>query len=894
MKNRVIGILAHVDAGKTTLSEALLFAAGRIRKMGRVDFRTTYLDTHELERERGITIFSKQAVIETPEGRITLLDTPGHVDFSAEAERTLSVLDYAILVISGSAGVQAHTETLWELLERYRVPTFIFVTKMDLPDCENNRRKLSDELSGRLSAGCVDFSAGGDPEQRDELTAMTDEDALEEYSESGEISEETIARLIRQRKLFPCFFGSGIRLDGVEELLGALAKYAGEKTYPDEFSARVFKIGHDRSGARLTYLKLTGGSLAVRQSIRCLYPGSEEAEEEKITGIRLYSGAKYDSLDSASAGDVVAVTGLSRSYIGQGLGADTAFSKPYLEPVMNYRLRLPADTDARQMMAKLRELEAEEPLLHLVWNERYGEIHAQMMGQVQCEVVTSLIKERYGVDVTLEDGRILYRETVTGTAEGVGHFEPLRHYAEVHLLIRPLPPGTGLLFDSAADSDYLDKSWQKLILSYLEEKQHLGVLTGAPLTDAEITLLCGRAHLKHTHGADMREATLRAVRQGLMVLASAGKCRLLEPYYQFTLEVPGECVGRAMSDIVARQGTFTEKESAPGVSVLTGKAPVSTVNDYAGEVAAYTRGRGRFSCRLAGYYPCHDSERVIAEADYSPQSDLENTPDSVFCAHGAGFPVPWNEAPQYMHLELLKPDREEAESGETDPEKLSAPKLVAKNLNIDDKELEKIMEREFGPIRRREYGLPSVSFSDPDPGRDRKKAGSGREQLYIIDGYNVIFAWEELAETAKEDLEDARRRLCELLVNYQAFTKREMILVFDAYNVKTAEDRRVEMGGLHVVYTKENQIADAYIEKLISDIGKDYSVRVVTSDGLIQLRAVGTGVLRMSAREFHEEVAAAGDEIAAILKKLREQKNPKGTKTVKITGAAENDNGGSE
>ena len=848
MKKQVIGVLAHVDAGKTTLSEALLYAAGKIKTPGRVDWRNTYLDTHSLERERGITIFSKQALFSYGDMAVTLLDTPGHVDFSAEAERTLAVLDYAILVISGSEGVQAHTQTLWQLLERYRVPVFLFITKMDLAGCSASETMT--DLCTHLDSGCVNFS---DPADFGERIAVCEETLFERYMESGEVTDTDVAALIADRKVFPCYFGSGLKNDGIGNLLDGLERYTLETEYPEAFGAQVYKIGHDPGGVRLTYMKITGGSLSVRQLLR--YRGEGDELEEKITGIRLYSGAKFETRDKVTAGDVCAVTGLSGTYVGQGLGDEDSALPPYLEPVLHYRIGLPKDTDPRLFLPKLKELEEEEPLLHVVWNERYGEIHAQVMGQVQTEVLVRLVDERFGAAITFEDGRILYRETIAAPVEGVGHFEPLRHYAEVHLLMEPLEAGAGLVFDTAVNEDYLERNWQRLILTHLEEKTHLGVLTGSPITDMKITLTAGRAHLKHTEGGDFRQATYRAVRQGLMTAKEAGKCVLLEPWYAFRLEVPGECVGRAIADILARDGTYDEHEATPGTSVLQGRAPVASIGEYAKEVASYTHGKGRFSCRVEGYFPCHNADEVIAAAGYNPEGDMDNSPDSVFCSHGAGVIVPWRQVPEYMHLEttLVKEKEEPA----------PVPRVIKKNLNLDEKELDSIMEREFGPIRRKVYGEGKrVVAAEPKLQRNRKS-------LYIIDGYNVIFAWEELAAIAETDLEGARNQLCDILANYRAFTKREMILVFDAYNVKGTAARKLDYQGLNVVYTKENELGDTYIEKLVNQIGRDHSVRVVTSDGLIQLQAVRSGVLRLSAREFREEILAVDKEIGEILQKLR-------------------------
>ena len=868
MKKLTIGLLAHVDAGKTTLAEALLYAAGKIRKPGRVDWRNTYLDTHELERERGITIFSKEARFTAGDLSVTLLDTPGHVDFSAETERVLRILDFAVLVVSGSEGVQAHTQTLWHLLERYGVPVFVFVTKMDLTGAD--REKVLSDMTEHLSSAAVDFTDLHDPE-RDERVALCDEELFERYMEGGALTDGDRIRLVRERKLFPVLFGSGLRLDGVDRLLTVLDELTEETVRPTEFGARVYKIGHDGSGGRLTFMRITGGTLSARQTVRYEVPGRTEPVEEKVTAIRLYSGTKYDAAESVSAGEVCAVAGLSATYSGQGFGIEAASPAPLLEPVLTYKITLPPDADPRTLLPKFRELEEEEPLLHIVWNERYGEIHAQVMGEVQTEVLCRIIAERFGVEAFFDDGRILYKETISAPVEGVGHFEPLRHYAEVHLLMEPLSPGSGLIFTSSCSENFLERNWQRLILTHLEEKQHLGVLTGSPITDMKITLVSGRAHLKHTVGGDFREATYRAVREGLMFASLRSSCVLLEPWYAFRLELPGETVGRAMADILARSGVFTEHEASPGVSVLEGRAPVSTIGDYAREVAAYTHGRGRFSCRMDGYAPCHNAEEVIRAAGYDPEADVANTPNSVFCSHGAGIVVPWSWVPQYMHLEGLHldgPGSGKTEGAEEEQLNARAGQIIKKNLNLDEKELEAIMEREFGPIRRRVYGTAKKEqpFA-PDVSSPKYK-----KSLYIVDGYNVIFAWDELAGTAEHDLDTARRDLLNILSNYQAFTRREMIVVFDAYNVKGDGERKEDVNGLHVVFTKEGELADTYIEKLIYEIGKDYNVRAVTSDGLIQLQAVRSGVLRLSAREFREEILAVDHEIETFLKKLREGK----------------------
>ena len=851
MKKTVVGIIAHVDAGKTTLTEGMLYLAGKIKTQGRVDKRNTFLDTHELERERGITIFSKTARLDFGDSNIILLDTPGHVDFSAETERTLSVLDCAVLVISGSEGVQAHTTTLWSLLRRHNVPTFIFVTKMDLVGSDKNAVMRDIALS--LGSGAVDF----DSPERDEHIALLDDSLLDCFLAGESITKEQTARLVGECRLFPCFFGSGLKLDGVRELLEAIDLYCAEKRYPADFAAKVYKIGHDTTGNRLTYMKITGGTLVNRQNIT--YTVNEEEITEKVSGIRLYSGAKFEAVDSVSAGEICAVTGLGKTYAGEGLGCEKSEGRPSLIPVLSYRIKLPKEVSPVTFLPKLRELEEEEPLLGIVWNERFGEIDAHIMGQVQTEILVRLISDRFGVDVEFEDGRIMYLETVSDSAEGVGHFEPLRHYAEVHLMLEPGERGSGLVFASDCSENLLDINWQRLILTHLEEKTHLGVMTGSPITDMKITLVSGRAHLKHTQGGDFREATYRALRQGLMTLRERGKTVLLKPYYSFTLELPGEYVGRAISDITAKYGTIDEHEANEDFSLLRGTVPVSEMGDYANEVAAYTHGKGRLSVFVDGYYPCHNTDEIVSEYDYDPTADIDNTPDSVFCSHGAGFIVPWYDAPSYMHLEMRK-------TLVSDNSPAPVPRVIESNIDIDERELEAIMEREFGPIRRPVYSDPKKPVVVNE--RPKKK----KRSLYIIDGYNVIFAWDELSAIAKFDLEDSRVQLCSILANYKAFTGRDIVLVFDAYNVKGAVRRKTDYKGVTVVYTKEGELGDTYIEKLVYEIGEDYSVRVVTSDGLIQLQALRSGVLRMSAREFREEVLENDAEIEKILKKLREKK----------------------
>ena len=826
------GLLAHVDAGKTTLSEALLYVGGARRTLGRVDHRDAFLDTHALERERGITIFSKQALLETASRDITLVDTPGHADFSAEAERVMPILDCAVLVISGTDGIQAHTLTLWRLLERYQVPVFLFINKMDLPGKEKG--EILAQLQAQLSPGCIDF--GADAGEIAEAAALCDEALLENYLETGTVTDANLRGLIEGRKIFPCCFGSALKLTGVAELLDVLDTYAPRKSYGSGFGARVYKITRDPQGARLTWLKVTGGSLRVRESISYVNQKGE-ALEEKAVQLRRYSGEKFSAVEEVSAGGLCAVTGLSATYIGQGLGAEPAGEAPVMEPVMTYRVELPKGADPAVVLPKLRQLEEEDPQLHILWDDRLKQIHAQIMGKVQLEIIRSLIRERFSLEVELDQGRIYYKETIANTVEGVGHFEPLRHYAEVHLLLEPGEPGSGLVFDTVCSTDVLDLNWQRLILTHLAEKQHRGVLTGAPITDMKITLLIGRAHLKHTEGGDFRQATYRAVRQGLMRAES----RLLEPWYDFTLTIPTETVGRAITDIRAMGGEFEAPEAVGTVSTLKGQVPASELKDYADQVAAYTQGRGQLQIALRGYAPCHNAEAVIAEAAYDPEADLENTPDSVFCDHGAGFAVKWDKVPEYMHLES--------------PLKVEKPEVVVRNLSLSDKELEAIMEREFGPIKRPQYQVTTA------PAEEKITIRPLKDQCIIVDGYNIIFAWEDLAETAKSDLEAARRGLLDALSSFAGFKKHRIIVVFDGWKQKGNPGEKSRFHNLQVVYTKEGETADAYIESLIAQIGKNYSVRVATSDGLIQVASLRSGVLRMSARELREEVEAAKKEM---------------------------------
>ena len=837
-----LGLVAHVDAGKTTLAEAMLYLSGTLRKLGRVDHRDSFLDTHRLERERGITIFSKEARLRWGKTAFTLLDTPGHMDFSAEMERTLRVLDAAVLVISGSDGVQAHTETLWRLLRRYQVPCFLFITKMDLPD--TGEARLMEELRARLVEGCVDFSASG--ADFDERLALCSEQAMERYLETGALDEDDLRAMIQKRELFPCFFGSGLRLAGVEALLDGLDRLAPTQEDRGRFAARVFKIAHDAQGKRLSYLKITGGELSVR-SVLDYRDEAGKALQEKLTQIRLYSGLKYESVETVGAGEICAVLGLSGSYPGQGLGAEPDAATPVLEPVLSYRVILPPGTDPLLTLPKLQLLQEEDPLLHILWNSRSREISVSLMGRVQNEVFRRLVKERFDLEVSLDKGHILYRETIAGPVEGVGHFEPLRHYAEVHLLLEPLPAGSGIVLDSLCPEDELDRSWQRLILTHLQEKTHLGVLTGSPLTDVKIRLASGRAHLKHTEGGDFREATYRAVRQGLM----KAKSLLLEPWYAFTLELPTELIGRAISDVRAMDGEFESPEDAGDMLRLEGSAPVAAMNGYLNEVLAYSHGRGRLALRPGGYRPVRDPAPILAAIGYDAEGDLENTADSVFCAHGAGFTVKWNQVEDYMHL----PSCLKAKADSPAP-------VVHRSLNIDERELEAIMEREFGPIRRPQYSAGQRNEAPAPP-----LSFSPQKETIIVDGYNLIFAWDELKTLAAERLDLARERLQDMLSSYCGFTRAELVLVFDAYRTPGNPGSRSEYHNIHVAYTKDGETGDAYIERLVDEIGKNERVRVVTSDNLIRLSALRSGVLRTSSGEFAKELEWTLGQIDEILRR---------------------------
>lgn len=882
-----IGLLAHVDAGKTTLSEAMLYLSGTIRKAGRVDNGDAFLDTYDLERARGITIFSKQAVLKLPQLTVTLLDTPGHVDFSAEMERTLQVLDYAVLVISGADGVQGHTKTLWRLLARYKVPVFLFINKMDQNGTDRGR--LLANLKEELSENCVDFSETVS-EQFYENVAMCSETALEQFLESGSVEQAEIKKLISERNLYPCYFGSALKMQGVAEFLEGIRYYTKSPVYPKEFGAKVFKIARDAQGNRLTYLKVTGGTLKVKTLLSDQTKKKEAHWEEKVNQIRIYSGEKYETVEVAEAGMVCAVTGLNETYPGEGLGVEMASGMPLLEPVLTYRMILPEGMDAAVMLPKLRQLEEEEPELHIVWNESLKEIQAQIMGTVQIEILKSLIRERFDAEVTFGNGNIVYKETIADTVEGVGHFEPLRHYAEVHLLLEPGERGTGLVFAADCSEDVLDRNWQRLILTHLEEKVHIGVLTGAPVTDMKITLVSGRAHLKHTEGGDFRQATYRAVRQGLMQAESV----LLEPYYEFRLEIPENMVGRAMTDIERMHGkldadSFSGNTESDGVSqrtsdgvssgkrmrVLTGTAPVACMQNYQQEVVAYSRGEGRLSCMPGGYAPCHNAQEVIERIGYDAQRDMEHPAGSVFCAHGAGFVVDWDEVADYMHLESYFAKTVSAENGwlpqKTLPESAGnkAKNAERKEVWIGTEEIDRILNQTYNANKReksapskngwklRSHAGDSVARGVQQSAVVRHYTPKNTEKEYLlVDGYNIIFAWEELKRLAEVNIDGARGRLLDILCNYQGIRGCELIVVFDAYRVAGHKTEIADYHNIHVVYTKEAETADQYIEKFAHENGRKYRVTVATSDGLEQIIIRGAGCILISAKEFEQEVAA--------------------------------------
>lgn len=861
-KKLVIGILAHVDAGKTTLSESMLYQSGSIRKLGRVDKGDAFLDTYELERERGITIFSKQAQLSIDDLQITLLDTPGHVDFSAEMERTLQVLDYAILVISGADGVQGHTETLWKLLERYHIPIFLFINKIDQNGTDE--AALMNELKKRLDENCVDFSQT-DTDELNESIAMCSEALLEQYLESGEIEDTQIRNLIRKRNLFPCYFGSALKVTGVDEFMRGIMNYTEVAAESEEakFGAKVYKISRDDQGNRLTYIKVTSGCLKVKDLLSGRDRRKEKDWEEKINQIRIYSGAKFETVNQAERGMICVVTGLSQTYPGEGLGIERDSDIPILEPVLTYQIQLPEDCEVHSMLEKLRQLEEEEPLLHIIWNEKLGEIYAQIMGEVQIEVLKSLIWERFHVRIEFGKGNIVYKETIRQPVEGIGHFEPLRHYAEVHLLLEPAEAGTGLHFFSNCSQDTLDLNWQRLILTHLEEKEHCGVLTGSAITDMHITLTTGKAHQKHTEGGDFRQATYRAVRQGLKKAESI----LLEPYYSYRLEVPADMVGRAMTDIQRMSGSFDTPLQDGEIAILTGSAPVVTMRDYQTEVISYTKGRGRLSCTLEGYKPCHNQEEVVKEVGYDSERDLDNPTGSVFCAHGAGFVVKWDEVENYMHLQST------LESKETVDEEFVFPTAVARRASTylemteeDQKELDAMVEasqrkREAARKRyayRKDFSNEKIAVNGSTKSYSNKKK---QKEYLLVDGYNIIFAWEELNELAQVNMDAARGCLQDVLCNYQGIKKCELILVFDAYKVEGFSGEIQKYHNIHVVYTKEAETADQYIEKVAHEIGRKYLVTVATSDGTEQVIIRGQGCHLLSAKELKEEVEFANKEL---------------------------------
>ena len=847
-KQICLGVLAHVDAGKTTLSESMLYTSGSIRKMGRVDHKDAFLDTYDLERERGITIFSKQAVFSWKDMWITLLDTPGHVDFSAEMERTLQVLDYAVLVISGPDGVQGHTETLWRLLGQYRIPVFLFVNKMDQDGAD--RTVILAELKKRFGEHCIDFEKAFDSESGEETEqlAMCDEMLLESYLENGDIPKKKVSELIHQRKVFPCYFGSALHTEGVEELLDALEQFTTEEQYPEVFGAKVYKIGRDDQGNRLSYLKVTGGRIKVRDVIT--------DTEEKVNQIRRYSGAKYEMLQEVHAGEVCAVTGLSDTYPGQGLGMESESDMPVLEPVLSYQIELPPDCEVHKMLLNLKELEEEEPELHIVWEEQLGEIHAQLMGEVQIEILKSMIWDRFKVRVEFGAGTVVYKETIAEPVEGIGHFEPLRHYAEVHLVLEPGERGSGLQFFADCSEDILARNWQRLILTHLEEKEHKGVLTGSAITDMKITLVSGRAHQKHTEGGDFRQATYRAVRQGLR----KAKSILLEPYYEFEMELLPEHVGRAMMDIQKRNGTFEPPVTEGELSVLKGSAPVSQMRGYQTELISYTGGRGRMSCRLKGYEKCPDQEKIVEEIGYDPEADLENPTGSVFCAHGAGFVVNWDEVEAYMHLENT------LESNVLSEEEMRPvvrqTRSTSSQIELTQEELDAIYVRTPDPVKKNR--APVTVRAKRQPAEDDKwtaRKMEKQEEYLLVDGYNIIFAWEELKELAKSDLKSARDKLMDVLCNYQGYKKCTLILVFDAYKVEGGPGSVMQYHNIHVVYTKEAETADQYIEKTVRRIGRNHHVTVATSDAMEQVIILGQGAVRMSAPGLKEEVELALQEL---------------------------------
>ena len=857
MKKIVIGVLAHVDSGKTTLSEALLYQSGNISRLGRVDHRNSFLDTYSLERDRGITIFSKQALLKYNNTEFTLLDTPGHVDFSAETERTLQVLDYAVLVISATDGIQSHTQTLWKLLSKYNVPCFIFINKMDLNGAD--KENVLTELKRKFSDGCVDFGNNNKTEFLENI-AVCDEKLLNQYYENETLEAKDITNSIISRKIFPCLFGSALKLTGISEFLECLYNYTIMPKYSGEFGGKVYKISEDK-GQRLTFLKVTGGSLKVKEILQ----SDKNKDSEKVNQIRVYSGEKFTAVDEAAAGTVCAVTGVTFTCPGDGLGTEQNTGLPVLEPVLTYRLILPDGVDTHTALEKMRILESEDPQLKVVWNERLGEIHVQLMGDVQLEILQSIIAERFGINASFSKGNIIYKETITDTVEGIGHFEPLRHYAEVHLLMKPGKRDSGIIFKTDCKEDRLDKNWQRLVLTHLYEKIHIGVLTGSPITDMEITLVSGKAHAKHTEGGDFRQATYRAVRQGLR----SANCILLEPIYEFTLEVPAENIGRAMTDIQRMNGSFNPPEAIDDFSVISGTAPVSTMYDYAKEVMQYTHGKGKLMCTLKGYELCHNAEEVITEIGYDCDGDTDNPCDSVFCSHGAGYNVKWNEVKSHMHLpSVLSAPKSNFNDNDNNVKKTFSNLKNSSNLFALDKELMQIFEQTYGPIKSKNINQKHFVLTESS---ESKKYKSKRPPKYegteylLVDGYNVIFAWDNLKQLSEDNVDGARNALINILCNYQGYKKCEVILVFDAYKVKGSTREVEKVSNINIVYTKEAETADMYIEKVSHKLAKNHKVRVVTSDALEQLIILSNGALRISSREFFYEVQQAEEDIRNII-----------------------------
>lgn len=886
MKKLVMGILAHVDAGKTTLSEGILYLSGVIRNLGRVDHKDTFLDTYNLEKARGITIFSKQAMFNWQDLNVCLLDTPGHVDFSAEMERTLSVLDYAILVISGSEGVQGHTKTLWYLLKEYNIPTFVFVNKMDLAD--RSKSELLKELRKELDDNIADFSEDKDKDVFYENMAMCEENMLEQYMETGQVEERLIKEAVITRHVFPCFFGSALKLEGVEEFLNGISNYTRMPDYPDKFGARVFKIGRDDKDGRLTYVKITGGKLSVKEIIEA---GSVDANKKsvgKADQIRVYNGNKFELIKEAVPGDVCAITGLDNTYYGQGLGYEQDMPQAVLEAVLTYKVLPPEDVSAVTLLDKLRVIEEEEPQLHVTWNEELHEIHVQVMGEIQIEILKSMILERFGITVEFGSGGVLYKETIREAVEGVGHFEPLRHYAEVHLMLEPLEAGSGMEFATDVSEDILDKNWQRLIYTHLQEKEHIGVLTGSPITDIRITLINGKAHLKHTEGGDFRQATYRAVRHGL----KRGKSILLEPHYNFNLEVPSDNIGRAMNDLQQMNGKFEAPDIVGDKAIITGSVPVAAFSGYPVTIASYTKGKGKVTCRFGGYGPCHNESEVISDIQYDSEHDLENPTGSVFCSHGAGFNVPWEDVEKHMHLPYRTEKKESYELLNEARRNASAKKYSG--TYAEDKELEEIFKRTFGEIKRKRSARSSFTMNfdekiknqnrdyELEERKKRHKPHVKKDEFLLVDGYNIIFAWEELSRLAKAELSSARDALMDMLSNYQGFKKCNVILVFDAYKVKGNPGEVTKYNDIDIVYTKEAETADMYIEKTAHKLSKDNYVRVATSDGLEQMIIIGQGAIRLSADDLKRELEITNEQIREQYLDKKEEKNYINVEGIKI------------